>query len=930
MNHKFRNSSAILAFVIVALGSAHVATQSPVTDWNIGDVYVGVGRMDEHPGKYIVYSPQGTIKETIVDASAATITQKGSPIGITTGCMVAPSDNGYDDALYSTSFYANRVMRFASSHPHTATLAATVTHPGVEAIESVVFDNQGNYYVSGLPPARDSSADPIPVDAYIFKYRRVGATDVLQATYTVPNGQRGVDWLDLGADQQTFYYTSEGTKIHVFRPATAPGGAYYKEIQVKHPSGQHAEGTLYAMRALPPNPGDPLQRPSGFLLALHSGILRVAYDGPENDGQPGDMDGVIVRGYDVAGRVGQYFALNITPDAKSFWTATFQLDDEGLPAAGHLYKFHISSGGLTRGPIPVEDSNGARMRSVWGLCVKREYTAGINTCYETDARGDARLDASGQPIPTVCRVPEVCGQDGVDEDGDGAADGADTDCADPALPTIAVADKTSAEGELVDANHVANTQFPITVTDADGGPLTITNVTGLPSFFSWTQQGNGETAKVIITGTAPFGIVNSDPHASSGYQIKVSATDGTNAIEGSFRWIITRSNGPLALTAPADRTCTVGLPCDTSFTVTVNEPDTDPARFTTITLPAGFTHTPLTNTNGLFSGGQTNYPFVVTGPASLGATGTHTFNVCAVDVPIFAASPTYDPVCVTWTLTIVNQPPAINAVDQFTLFGDADIYAVPTSDPDGHAVTVTSITGVPTGMIVSGNVISGTPTAIGTFVVTVKAQDAYGATTTSTFNWVVSNDNTPPVLNLPPSVTIDATSINGAPHNFVVTATDNVDPNVPVTCSHASGQTFPLGPTVISCSATDDAGNTVRGSFVVTVVDRTAPTGACVESFNPSTKNIPKAHKVNEDGFYMVSGSDAISTPVTIKIGSYTLLNGETVKFTQSPGKTGVTFVNMMQGIRHFQVGPGDPVVTITDGAGNTKTISCVVPPKKK
>jgi hypothetical protein len=456
---------------MVALGVAHVSTQAPATDWQIGDVYVGVGRLDTHPGKYIVYSPQGTLKETLVDASAATITQKGSPVGITTGCTVAPSDNGYNDALYTTSFYANRVMRFDPAHPHAASLAAAVSHTGLEAIESVVFDTLGNYYVSGLPPARDSASDPIPANAFIFKYRRVGGVDVLQETFTVPNGQRGVDWLDLGTDQHTFYYSSEGTKIHEYRPASAPGGFLYNEIQLRHPDGQAVQGTMYAMRALPPLPGDPTLRPSGFLVALHSEVMRV------------DANGVKVKGYGHPS-VGQFFALNITPDGQSFWTATFQLDDEGLPDAGHLYKFHIATGALMKGPIPVEDSNGARMRSVWGVCVKREYTAAANTCYATTPTGDVQLDANGQPIVTVCRVPEICDQRGVDEDGDGAADAADTDCRNPAVPTIAVSDKSSGEGELVDADHVANTQFPIVVTDPDGSAVTITNVTGLP-YTTW-------------------------------------------------------------------------------------------------------------------------------------------------------------------------------------------------------------------------------------------------------------------------------------------------------------------------------------------------------------------------------------------------------------------------------------------------------------
>jgi hypothetical protein len=38
-----------------------------------------------------------------------------------------------------------------------------------------------------------------------------------------------------------------------------------------------------------------------------------------------------------------------------------------------------------------------------------------------------------------------------------------------------------------------------------------------------------------------------------------------------------------------------------------------------------------------------------------------------------------------------------------------------------------------------------------------------------------------------------------------------------VTCTPASGSTFPLGATTVTCSATDTAGNTGSSTFTVTV-----------------------------------------------------------------------------------------------------------------
>jgi hypothetical protein len=494
MNHTFRNTSAAAALLTAVLAPASVTTQTPSPEWQIGDLFVGIGRFDDNPGAFSVYSPQGVLKEGLLDPSAATIRQKGMPIGTTTGCMIAPP--GYGDAMYSTTFYGLRVMRFAASHPHASTLAAAISHPEVDSIESVVFDNQGNYYVSGLPPSRDRASDPVPPYAYIFKYRRVTGADVLQATYQVPNGMRGADWLDLGTDQQTFYYTSEGTKVHEFRPAGSAAGPVYREIQLHYPGGQAAAGTAYGLRALPPFPGDPTLRPSGFLVAMHSGILRVTYDG------------MIVHRYDLHGdKPGQYFALNIAPDGQSFWTATFQTDDPNLPAAGHLYKFHIATGALLKGPIAVHNASGVRARSVWGLCVKREYTAAMNACFDMNPDGAPKLDANGNGIEVVCRVPEICSSATGDDDRDGLLDSEDPDCTAPVIPPPVVDPPPvdppqqgtldcSAARPSVSTWPPNHKWVPVTVlgvNGADGSPASIT-ITGILQDEPTDATGDGKTA----------------------------------------------------------------------------------------------------------------------------------------------------------------------------------------------------------------------------------------------------------------------------------------------------------------------------------------------------------------------------------------------------------------------------------------------------
>ena len=93
--------------------------------------------------------------------------------------------------------------------------------------------------------------------------------------------------------------------------------------------------------------------------------------------------------------------------------------------------------------------------------------------------------------------------------------------------------------------------------------------------------------------------------------------------------------------------------------------------------------------------------------------------------------------------------------------------------------------------------------------------DSGGLTATGSFT-VTVQDTTPPSLNLPGNIIVQA----GKPAVVTypaATATDLVDGSVPVNCSPASGITFALGTTTVNCSATDAHHNTATGSFTVFV-----------------------------------------------------------------------------------------------------------------
>ncbi|HET7486885.1 MAG TPA: HYR domain-containing protein [Acidimicrobiales bacterium] len=118
---------------------------------------------------------------------------------------------------------------------------------------------------------------------------------------------------------------------------------------------------------------------------------------------------------------------------------------------------------------------------------------------------------------------------------------------------------------------------------------------------------------------------------------------------------------------------------------------------------------------------------------------------------------------------------------------------------------------------------SGQRFALGATTVACTATDDAGNSSHASFTVTVA-DTTPPAVSVPPDVTVEATSGAGAAASFgAATASDVVDGSVPATCDRASGATFAIGTSIVTCTATDAAGNIGQGTFKVTVRDTTAP-----------------------------------------------------------------------------------------------------------
>ena len=117
---------------------------------------------------------------------------------------------------------------------------------------------------------------------------------------------------------------------------------------------------------------------------------------------------------------------------------------------------------------------------------------------------------------------------------------------------------------------------------------------------------------------------------------------------------------------------------------------------------------------------------------------------------------------------------------------------------------------------------SGTVFSVGATTVNCSASDEAGNNATGSFSVTVTPfvppvDTETPVLSLPADITVVASSAAGAVVTFAATAFDAVSGTRAVTCTPTSGSVFAVGSTDVECSATDEAGNTAVGNFLVTV-----------------------------------------------------------------------------------------------------------------
>jgi hypothetical protein len=187
---------------------------------------------------------------------------------------------------------------------------------------------------------------------------------------------------------------------------------------------------------------------------------------------------------------------------------------------------------------------------------------------------------------------------------------------------------------------------------------------------------------------------------------------------------------------------------------------------------------------------------------------------------------------------------------------------------------------------------SGSTFADGTTTVTCTATDGAANKATATFTITIAA----PTITVPANITAAATGRTGATVSYGVTFTDTYSTITSSNCKPASGTTFAIGTTTVTCTATDKAGATASATFKVTVTDLTAPVIRGVPA-NITTSSKSAAGAV-------VTYTDPTATDIVYG----------TVPVTCAP-PSGSTFPN----------GTTTVICTATDGAGNRATATFTV-----
>ena len=194
---------------------------------------------------------------------------------------------------------------------------------------------------------------------------------------------------------------------------------------------------------------------------------------------------------------------------------------------------------------------------------------------------------------------------------------------------------------------------------------------------------------------------------------------------------------------------------------------------------------------------------------------------------------------------------------------------------------------------------------------------------------------------MPAPITVSASGTGDAVVDFAVAATDNSGLPPTVSCVPPAQSVFPLGTTLVKCTATDAAGNAEIAQFEVTVEDTTAPTVSIsgdnplqIEAGSPTpTPAVSASDNVDVVGPIETTGVVDTSVP-----GSYTLTytardaagNAGTAELVVNVVDTTPPVLSLPAGVSDSASDSGTAnvifAVSATDNAAGDPAIVCTPP----
>ncbi|MGX9470407.1 putative Ig domain-containing protein [Staphylococcus epidermidis] len=444
--------------------------------------------------------------------------------------------------------------------------------------------------------------------------------------------------------------------------------------------------------------------------------------------------------------------------------------------------------------------------------------------------------------------------------------------------TISVEDTTKPTVEdITDQTQEVNTEItPIKIEARDNSGQAVTNkVDGLPDGVTFDEATN------TISGT---------PNEVGSYDIKVTTTDESGNSETTSFTIDVEDTTKPTVEDIADQTQEV----NTEITpITIESEDNSGQAVTNKVdgLPDGVTFDEATNTISGTPSEVGSYDITVTTTDENGNSETTTFTIDVEDT----TKPTVE--------DITDQTQEINT--------EMTLIKIEATDNSGQAVT-NKVEGLPDGVTFdeATNTISGTPSEVGSYDITVTTTDENGNSETTTFTIDVEDTTKPTVediANQTQEVNTEITPITIESEDNSGQAVTNKVEGLPdgvtfdETTNTISGTPSKVGSYDIKVTTTDESGNSETTTFTIDVEDTTKPT---VESVADQTQ------EVNTE-----------ITPITIESEDN---SGQTVTNKVDGLPNGVTFdetTNTISG-KPSEVGSYDITVTTTDESGNaTETI---------